>query len=88
MPSPFLLGFARHLVAALVREEQIDIASGRTEAVCVHLAEGLTKAQHVSLVSEVVRLLVDCDDVEELYATDDEVKQHVQDLDPSAARGG
>ncbi len=81
MSTPFLLGFAEALVARLLKEREIEVRPGSGEAVAAFLARGLAEASEgKSLISLTSQVLLQCDDVEELWADDERLKEIVQDL--------
>lgn len=81
MSTPFLMGFAEALVARLLEERELEVKPGKGEAVAAFLARGLAESREgESLISLTSRVLVKCDDVEELWADNDRLKEIVQDL--------
>jgi hypothetical protein len=81
MSTPFLEGFAHALVDALERDGLLEVRPGRSGAVAAHLAATLGASdQPRSLVSLTARALLDCPDVDELYADDEALKRTMEDL--------
>jgi hypothetical protein len=79
--TPFLYGYASALVARLIDLGRMDIAPGRAEAVVLYLADYLhERGRGGSLISQTGIALLACDDVDELYADDDELKDLVETL--------
>lgn len=85
MPSPLLFRFADTLVRALLDDKLIEIEPGQTDDVIERLADGLTVAKHASLISTVTAVLVEDEDVVELYADDDQIKAIVEAMPPDRA---
>lgn len=56
------------------------IAEGREEHVVRHVAAALAGKEHRSLITELTRALLSSDDVDELWADDDDLKELIQDL--------
>ncbi len=86
MSHPLLVRFTGHVVHALLRTDQLELVSGREQAVVEHVAHRLARVRTGSLISSLSDALLSSDDVVELYADDDALKAVVDDLDPSAAR--
>lgn len=81
MSTSFLLGYAHALVSALLTHGLIEIPAGREGVVVEYLAEYLhVRARGGSLISSTGRALLQCPDVEELYADDAELKDVVDAL--------
>ena len=81
MSTPFLLGFAAALVEALLEQELLEVHEGREREVVRYVAEWLgTKARGGSLVSSTARALVECPDVDEIYADNDQLKALMETL--------
>jgi hypothetical protein len=81
MTTPFLVAFAEALVSLLRRSGLAEIREGAEPRVVVFVAEWLaTEAQGGSLLSNLERALLACPDVDELYATVDDLKILVDGL--------
>ncbi|TVQ94091.1 MAG: hypothetical protein EA397_02985 [Deltaproteobacteria bacterium] len=81
MSTPFLLHYAASLVQALLDEDLIEIRAGQEEVVVRYLAKELQlRGEGRSLISCTSQALLRCDQVEELFADDDEIKELVQDI--------
>ncbi|MFK7928793.1 MAG: hypothetical protein AB8H79_11440 [Myxococcota bacterium] len=78
MASRFLLGYAHALVYALVQQELVDLVPDREEQAVAFLADYLERNRKGgSLISLSAAGLLDCPDVEELYADNDTLKDVV-----------
>lgn len=81
MASPFLVRFTEVVLGRLVTDGQLEIASGRHDAVVVFVAARLGAArQGDSLVSTFVAAVLASPDVDELFADNDTIKQLITDL--------
>ncbi|MCB9677488.1 MAG: hypothetical protein H6737_20435 [Alphaproteobacteria bacterium] len=81
MSSPFLISFVEAVVTQLVENEQIEIRPGETGSVVGNVAARLGAASEgESLVSTLVKALLACDAVEELYVDDMELKDLITSL--------
>ncbi len=80
MSTPFLHGFSRAVVDALLAEGLLEVADGARDRVIAHAARVLAEAEHRSLVSTLAGALVGCPETLELYADDEQLKQLIQDL--------
>lgn len=87
MSTPFLLRFAAVVVERLVNAGQIEIRDGKQAEVVIFLASRLFTPEHRSLISTLSEALIQCPDVEELFADDDDLKELIGGLDPVHARG-
>ena len=86
MSTPFLRSFAHHVVSALVRADAIELRSDGTAQAIEDLATHLGRVRNTSLIGEIGRGLLASDAVEELFASDEDLKTLVDGLDPRAAR--
>lgn len=85
--SPFLLRFSHELVTALTDRELLDVTPGQHEAVVHGLAAHLSRAKGGSLISSAAAGLIAQSGVEELYATNDEMKLVVENMERIVTRG-
>jgi hypothetical protein len=85
--TPFLLTFSAHLVDALADRRMVELAPGAEADVAAFVATRLAEAGQRSLLSALSRALLEADGVIEVFASDDELKELIQDLPPVAARG-
>ena len=85
MPSALLYRFADSLVRSLLDDKLIEIEPGQTDDVVERLADGLTVAKHASLISTITAVLVEDEDVVELYADDEQIKAIVEGMPPDKA---
>jgi hypothetical protein len=85
--TSFLQSFSRHLIEALLRTDNIELVGHNIQQATDDLTLHLAKSQHSSLVSEVGQGLVNSAAVAELFATDEDIKDLIDDLDPQSARG-
>lgn len=78
MSTPFLQAFALNLIHRLVEADEIAIREGRAEAVITFLAADLAQPKEGrSLISASAAALIRCPDVDELFADDEALKNHV-----------
>ncbi len=81
MSTPFLTQFAQSMVDRLLSEQLVEIELGSRPNVVVHVAAHLGGVgSGGSLISEMDRALLTCDDVVELYADAEQLKELVVDL--------
>ncbi|MBN2801083.1 MAG: hypothetical protein JXX28_18235 [Deltaproteobacteria bacterium] len=81
MSSDFLTGFTRLLIARLLSAGLVEIREGSEGAIAGFVGAALARGgEYGSLVSGVTRALIACPEVEELYATDEELKELINDL--------
>ncbi len=74
MTSPFHMRFTRGLVAKLTATGQLDVEPGDEEEVAFFVARRLEDAgEGGQAISTLVQALLDCPEVEELYADDREI---------------
>lgn len=85
MPSALLYRFADSLVRSLLDDKLIEVEPGQTDDVVERLADGLTVAKHASLISTITAVLVEDEDVVELYADDEQIKAIVEGMPPDKA---
>ena len=89
MSSPFLVSFVQAVIHQLLDEERIEIEPGNTTVVVQAVASRLGSASNQSLVSTLSTALIGCEQVEELYVDDVELKEIITSLSPNALpRGG
>ncbi len=87
MTTPFFFGFARALLVDLVKRERVEVAPGAFDRVVLYVAGYLAEVREGgSAVSSVVRALLACPDVEEVYADDAEIKLAIQELEGTPAQ--
>jgi hypothetical protein len=77
--------FADSLVRSLLDDKLIEVEPGQTDDVVERLADGLTVAKHASLISTITAVLVEDEDVVELYADDEQIKAIVEGMPPDKA---
>jgi len=83
MSTPFLQAFSQLVVSRLLSDGKLEVRAGSEAEVVRWLADYLAgPAQGFSLISSVSKALVNCPDVEELFADDDEIKGLVDSLGP------
>ena len=81
MPSHFLQAFAYGIVTRLVENEELIVQEGRFNTVVSHVAAELAAMRAGnSLVSTVSTALIRCDHVEDLFADDQTIKEHVNSM--------
>lgn len=82
MATPFMTGFASALVARLIAQQRIELATASDPADLVaYIAEALTgRSQFAGLVTTLSAALIGCPLVDELFADDEELQQLVNDL--------
>jgi hypothetical protein len=81
MPSDLVVAFTRAMLARLVQEELLEIRPGRELAVVDFVSEELgTPGPGRQLLSTLSRALVQCPDVEELFADQDDLVRLVSEL--------
>lgn len=81
MATPFLLHYAASILQSLVNADLIEIREGQHEVVVRYLAAELHRQREAgSLISCTSRALLACEEVEELFADDEEIKELVQSL--------
>ena len=85
MPSALMYRFADSLVRSLLDDKLIEVEPGQTDDVVERLADGLTVAKHASLISTITAVLVEDEDVVELYADDEQLKAIVEGMPPDKA---
>ncbi len=85
MPSALMYRFADSLVRSLLDDKLIEVEPGQTDDVVERLADGLTVAKHASLISTITAVLVEDEDVVELYADDEQIKAIVEGMPPDKA---
>jgi hypothetical protein len=79
--SDLLLAFSLSLVNRLQADGLLSVKPGASERVVQFLADRLADQPELSsLVSASGKALVDCPDVEELFADDEELKEAINDL--------
>ncbi len=79
MLSAFLLAFSDHVVRRLVEDEQLSVREeASTDDVVAYVTDYLAnRAQGNSLISSFSKALLSCDDVDELFADDEAIKEVV-----------
>lgn len=86
MTTPFLVGFARAVLARLQEDQLVEVTFGSEERVALHVGAELAAVPHGgSLITSLARALLSCPDVHELYADDQQLKGIVQHLDATPA---
>lgn len=80
LTTPFLMQFSVRLVQVLLEREHIEVSPGAQMRVAQHIAATLHGSSMQSLVSLVIQSLERCDEVEEFYIGNDELKDLVTDL--------
>lgn len=85
MPSALLYRFADSLIRSLIDDKLLEVEPGQEDDVIERLADALTLAKHASLISTVTGVLVDDEDVVELYADDDQLKALIEGMPPEKA---
>jgi hypothetical protein len=81
MSTPFLIDFSTSLVAALLRDELLEVTPGSERAVVAFLADWLARnGKGRSLISLAAQGLLASPDVEELYADNDRIKDVIDGL--------
>lgn len=82
MSTPFLIHFSAGLVARLLKDESMEIDEGTSEQVAGYLANYLASSpSHSSLISRVAEGLLECPQVQELYADNEKLKALIESLD-------
>jgi hypothetical protein len=87
LSTPFLQRFARHLIDRLLQAELIELGEAGAERAADDIAAHLARVRNTSLIGEIGRALEGSGAVAELYATDEELKEVVENLDPNITRG-
>jgi len=80
LTTPFLMQFSVRLVQVLLQREHLEVTPGSQMRVAQHIAATLHGSSLQSLVSLVIKSLERCDDVEEFYISNEELKDLVTDL--------
>jgi len=72
--------FSVRLVQVLLERDHLEVSPGSEMRVAQHIAATLHGSSMQSLVSLVIKALERCDDVEEFYIGNEELKDLVTDL--------
>lgn len=87
MSSTFFTGFAHMVLVRLLARGLIEIRAGREVQTAEFVGQALaTAGDYRSLISSLSQAFVVCPEVEELYATDDELRELINDI-PLTAPG-
>ena len=81
MSHPFLERFVTQVIDELLRDGTLELVEGRRAHVIRDVSSNLgTLGEGHSLISSLSKSLLACEDVLELYLSDQELKQRVGDI--------
>jgi len=81
LSTPFLKGFATRVLVKLVADGHVEVEPGSEERVVSFVADnlhGLSKGSQ--LITSLVKAIIACPDVVELYIDDDDLRELITDL--------
>ncbi len=81
MSTPFLIGFTTRVLQKLLPAGHIEIVPGSEERVVAFVAANLHGlGEGHQLITSFVKSLIACPDVDEVYISDEELKDVITDL--------